>query len=223
LSLRRERVFYGLTGAAGAMRVGARGGQRLGEPREAKGEEGARERRLSPRAEARRARAWLTNSRISLIEEKDIPPHRASGGMRVGVGSDLWLNVLHPPAQLLAAASSDANNSVVLQLEYGRFSVLLTGDIEQEGAEALLASGQPLNSLVLKVPHHGGDSSLTLPFLQAVDPQVAVISVGSDNRFGHPAELTLEKLEGIPTYRTDQHGNIEVITEDERYWVSTER
>jgi len=87
----------------------------------------------------------------------------------------------------------------------------------------LLASSQPLNSLVLKVPHHGGDTSLTLPFLQAVNPQLAIISGGADNGFGHSDELTLETLENTRTYRTDQHGNVEVVSNGERYWVLTER
>lgn len=159
-----------------------------------------------------------------LIEEKQIPFRRAEQGMRIDLGQGAWLHVLHPPGTLLAGTSSDVNNnSVVLRLQYGRLSVLLTGDIEQEGEQALLASGQPLNSLVLKVPHHGAENALTLPFLQAANPQVAVISVGADNRFGHPAELTLEKLQDIPTYRTDRHGNIELITDGQRYWISTGR
>jgi competence protein ComEC len=112
---------------------------------------------------------------------------------------------------------------MVLRLEYGRFSALLTGDIEHEGEEALLASGQPVDSLVLEAPHHGGDNALTLPFLQAVNPQLAIISVGADNRFGHPGQLTLEKLGDVPTYRTDQQGDIEVVTDGERYRISTER
>jgi len=73
------------------------------------------------------------------------------------------------------------------------------------------------------VPHHGADTSLTLPFLQAVNPQLAIISVGADNRFGHPHGVTLEKLQAIPTYRTDQQGSIEVVSDGERYWVITER
>jgi competence protein ComEC len=158
------------------------------------------------------------------IEEKQIPYLRAEAGMTMELGQAVRLHVLHPPATLLADTSSDVNNnSIVLRLEYGRFSALLTGDIEHEGEEALLALDQPVDSLVLKVPHHGGDNALTLPFLQAANPQVAIISVGSDNRFGHPAELTLEKLENVPTYRTDQQGNIEVVTDGDRYWVSTER
>jgi competence protein ComEC len=158
------------------------------------------------------------------IEEKQIPYQRAEAGMTIEIGQAVRLHVLHPPATLLADTSSDINNnSIVLRLEYGRFSALLTGDIEDEAEEALLASGQPVDSLILKVPHHGGDNSLTLPFLQAVKPQLAVISVGSDNRFGHPGQLTLEKLEDVPIYRTDQQGNIEVVTDGERYWVVSQR
>ena len=62
---------------------------------------------------------------------------------------------------------------------------------------------------------HGADTSLTLTLLQAANPQLAIISVGSDNRFGHPAEVTVEKLQGIPTYRTDQREIIEVTSDGE--------
>ena len=83
--------------------------------------------------------------------------------------------------------------------------------------------GQPLNSLVLKVPHHGGDTSLTTPSLEAVGPELAVISVGADNRFGHPDEVTLEKLGAVQIYRTDQHSSIEVVTDGARYWIRAGR
>lgn len=122
------------------------------------------------------------------------------------------------PVTVVARTSSDVNsNPVVVRLEYGCFSVLLTGDIEQEGAGALLASEQPVGSLILKVPDHGGEDAPTLPFIQALDPQRAIISVGSDNRFGHPGELTLEKLQDIFTCRADQQGRPEMMTDGERY------
>jgi len=111
---------------------------------------------------------------------------------------------------------------VVLRLEYGRFSVLLTGDIMAEAENTLLISGRALDSLVLKVPHHGGDTSLTGPFLEAVGPQLAIISVGADNRFGHPSEVTLEKLEGTAIYRTDLDGSIEVVSDGTAYWLRTD-
>ncbi len=62
-----------------------------------------------------------------------------------------------------------------------------------------------------------------LPFLQAVNHRLAIISVGAGNHFGYPYGVTLEKLQAIPTYRTDQQGSIEVVSDGERYWVITER
>ena len=76
---------------------------------------------------------------------------------------------------------------------------------------------------MLTVPHHVRDTSLTEPFLEAVSPEVAIISVGADNRFGHPHEVTLEKLQGIPTYRTDQQGTVELVSDGQRYWVAAEQ
>jgi competence protein ComEC len=155
-----------------------------------------------------------------LIEEKDIPYRRAQAGVSLELGQGVHLDVLHPPAELLRNTTSDINNnSAVLRLTYGRFSMLLTGDVQWESEEVLLASGQPLSSLVLKVPHHGGDTSLTVPFLEAVSPEVAIISVGADNSFGHPSAITLEKLEDVPTYRTDLDGSIEAVTDGSVYSV----
>ena len=144
--------------------------------------------------------------------------------MRLSFGEKIRLDILHPPPRLLANTDSDTNNDfVVVRLSCGRFSLLLTGDVQQEGEGALLTSGQPLDSLVLKVPHHGADTSVTLTFLRTVSPGLAILSVGAHNRFGHPADVTLEKLEGIPIYRGDQQGHMEVVGYRERYWVVTER
>jgi len=160
----------------------------------------------------------------ALIEDKGIPYRRAEAGMQVTVCGAVLLDILHPPAHLMTNTSSDINNnSVVLRLQYGQFSALLTGDVMEEAERVLLLSGQPLHSLVLKAPHHGGDTSLTTPFLEAIGPELAIISVGADNRFGHPHEPTLEKLGAIQTYRTDQHGCIEVVTDGAGYWVLPER
>jgi competence protein ComEC len=78
---------------------------------------------------------------------------------------------------------------------------------------------------VLKTPHHGSDTSSSPAFLAAVDPQVAVISVGADNRFGHPAPAALARYTeaGIPVLRTDETGSVEFITDGERLWVRAGR
>jgi len=161
-----------------------------------------------------------------LIERKGIEVQTAQRGMRIELGGGLWFDVLHPGAELMEGADSDVNNnSVVMRLVMGNASFLFTGDIEEEAEGAILASGQMLASTVLKVPHHGGKTSLSDGFLEGVSPQLAVISVGRDNRFGHPAPETLQRLEkrGISILRTDQNGTIEVITDGKRYWVKTQR
>ncbi len=122
------------------------------------------------------------------------------------------LSVLHPSAEALRVYGRSENNaSLVLQLRaYGQ-SVLLTGDIEAP-AERWLLSGAAagLETTVLKVAHHGSKTSTTQAFLTAAEPRVAVVSVGSDNRFGHPSPEILERLSGIPVLRTDRDGTVEV-------------
>jgi competence protein ComEC len=135
--------------------------------------------------------------------------------------------VLHPGPELMKYTDADANNnSVVTRLVVGQVSFLLSGDIEEAAEDVLVASGQQLASTVLKVPHHGGNTSLSAAFLTAVSPELAVISVGADNRFGHPSPEVLERLEDSVgeehILRTDERGTIEVVTDGERVWIETE-
>jgi len=146
-------------------------------------------------------------------------------GMRIALEDGALLEVLHPGLALLQGTDADSNNnSLVLRLVYGQASFLLTGDLEREGEEALLRTGQPMRSWMLKVAHHGAGSGTGEPFLVAVDPRLAVISVGR-NHFGHPAPELLKRLgqRGVEVLRTDQWGDIELITDGERCWVRTER
>lgn len=145
---------------------------------------------------------------------------KASVGMRIQLEPDVSMTVLSPG--LLPTADVE-NDSVVIRLVYGRASFLLTGDIGADAERALLASGQPLTSTVIKVAHHGSASATTPAFLDAVNPQVAVISVGADNRFGHPAPQTLARLAGRRLLRTDERGTIEFTTDGQALWLSTER
>jgi len=169
--------------------------------------------------EAEEARSWR-----EAVDAAGVPIVVAQRGMQIDLGSGARLEVLHPGAELLSGtASDDNNNSVVLRLIYGQTSFLLTGDLEVEGERALLASGQPLVAQVLKVSHHGSGRATTADFLRAVAPQLAVIQVGADNRFGHPAPEVLERLAAakVRVLRTDQHGTIEVISDGRRLRVRT--
>ena len=111
------------------------------------------------------------------------------------------------------------NNSVVLRLVYGGVSVLFAGDLETEGERQLLARRLPVRSTVLKVPHHGGDTEAMPEFVRAVRPELAVISVGRDNPFGHPSPAVVERLRavGARVLRTDIAGAVTVST-DGRTW-----
>jgi competence protein ComEC len=98
----------------------------------------------------------------------------------------------------------------VIKIE-GRYrSFLFTGDVEEEAEEDLSSLGKLLRSDVIKVPHHGGKTSIYKPFFEFVSPEVAVISLGKDNAFGHPHQETLDALQEIRVFRTDIDGAIKI-------------
>jgi len=169
----------------------------------------------------------LYNEWLSLIEEKSISYILARAGQEFSLG-DVVMEVLNPGVSLLADTESDTdNNGVVLRLNMGEVSFLLTADIMREAEFELITHGANLTSTVLKVAHHGSATSTTAEFLAVVNPRLAVISVGEDNPFGHSSSEVMERLmlkagsENI--YRTDEHGRIEFITNGERLWVRVER
>ena len=166
---------------------------------------------------------WLT-----LIDEKNIGHTLAQSGQRINLGNGTVIDVLNPPVNPLTGTESDVdNNGLVLRLSKGEVSFLLTADIMKEMEWELIRQRIELRSTVLKVAHHGSDTSTTPGFLMVVDPHLAVILVGADNRFGHPVGEVLERLEeGIDPeniFRTDEHGTIEFITDGERLWVEVGR
>jgi competence protein ComEC len=159
-----------------------------------------------------------------LIEEKGIACTAARAGEEIELGGGVTMTVLNPPATLLEGTDSDVNNnSAVLRLGLGRVSFLFTGDIMWEAEFGLIARGAGLSSTVLKVAHHGSNTSTTADFLAAVSPCAAVISAGKGNPYGHPRDEVLERLEANPDigniFRTDEQGTIEFITDGERLWV----
>ena len=112
-------------------------------------------------------------------------------------------------------ATETNNSSIVLKVVYGETSFLFMGDAEYEVEETLLESGADLSATVLKVGHHGSDSSTSYRFLNAVMPQYAVISVAKKNSYGHPSETILSRLQDADAtiLRTDELGDI-VLTSD---------
>jgi competence protein ComEC len=163
-----------------------------------------------------------------LIEEKGIKSTVARTGQRIDLGDGAFMKVLNPGTTLLAGTESDVdNNSVVLRLDTGSVSFLFAGDILREAEWELVSRRADLASTVLKVAHHGSDTSTTPEFLAVVDPRLAVISTGADNKFGHPDDKVVNRLEqklgGGNVYRTDRHGTMEFTTDGERLWVEVGR
>jgi len=163
-----------------------------------------------------------------LIEEKDIEHTIARAGQRIALSGEVSLEVLHPQRTLLQATASDVNNnSVVLRLVFHDFSLLLPGDVFEEAEQHLLDQRSSLRSTALKVAHHGSDTSSCPEFLAGVEPQLAVISVGEGNPFGHPSPEVVERLVEMVgednVYLTSEQGTIELTTDGNRLWVRMER
>ena len=123
-------------------------------------------------------------------------------------------------------SDSEANNSsIVLRIDYGETSFLFTGEAEREAEQVILNSGMDLSATVLKVGHHGSDTSTTYPFLRAIMPQYAVISVGTDNSYGHPTEDTLSRLRDadVKVFRTDLQGDVYCISDGKSVLITVDR
>ena len=123
----------------------------------------------------------------------------------------------------LHRAEDSNDNSIVLKVSFGATSFLFTGDAERAEEQDLLNSGVNLQSTVLKVGHHGSDTSTSYPFLRAVAPQYAVISGGAGNSYGHPTEAVLSRLRdaGVTTFRTDMQGEITAVSDGQTINFST--
>lgn len=121
---------------------------------------------------------------------------------------------------------SDTNDtSIVLKITYGETSFLFTGDAEREAEQAVLADGYDISATVLKVGHHGSDTSTTYPFLREIMPEYAVISVGEGNSYGHPTDNTLSRLRDADAkvFRTDLQGDIYCTSDGQTVTFITER
>lgn len=133
------------------------------------------------------------------------------------------VEVLHPPCQ---RTGLDTNNaSLVLRLSHSEIDFLFTGDLEAAGEQVMLAHRSEVASEILKAPHHGSRTSSTLAFVNEIDPQVVVASLGDHNRFGFPAAEVVQRYEqrGSRFLRTDQDGAVTIISDGHSYEVVATR
>jgi competence protein ComEC len=166
---------------------------------------------------------------LEKIREKGIRFVVAEAGQEFELGTGVTLSILAPFPMRLQGTRSDENaNSIVVRLSYRAFSMLFTGDSERETEERLIEhedTTAPLTARVLKVAHHGSRHSTTHAFLERVRPEVALISCGADNEYGHPAPETLARLRRWvrELHRTDLEGEIVIRSDGRRYEIHTER
>lgn len=156
-----------------------------------------------------------------IINKKHIPVKIVEIGEKIDIEKNLYFDVLWPDSNNQILDNSINNNALVLKLNYNidgknsNFSMLFTGDIEEEAENILMLKYKDtdiLKSTVLKVGHHGSKSSSTKKFLDLVLPKIALIGVGEKNTFGHPNNGVIERLENIECsiYRTDENGEISI-------------
>lgn len=160
---------------------------------------------------------------LALAQTKSIPLRLVGAGEELPLSAKTESRVLNPPREGDLSAFSENDLSVVLKLDYGGASVLLCGDIEAKVERRLLREGVPVQSEVIKVPHHGSNTSSLEVFIRSVQPDVAVISCGRGNIYRHPSSQVLERyaLLGVRVFRTDRDGAIVVELCPSRLTVST--
>ncbi|MGA2625299.1 MAG: DNA internalization-related competence protein ComEC/Rec2 [Bacteroidota bacterium] len=172
------------------------------------------------------SRSGLSQECLHLADSLHIRPTDAIAGSVVGGYDNARLYVMNPQSVLAPADTtvrlSFNNQSLVVKLLYGRTSLLLTGDAEEPAEQRMIESyGGFVASDVLKAGHHGSRTSSSPEFLAAVRPELAIISVGQNNTFGHPSREVLERLENIHCeyLRTDELGAVVLESDGTRWHV----
>lgn len=176
----------------------------------------------------------VLKDKVKRSEARIINP---TSGMDVSIGL-LHLDIVHPSSDFVAGnmdtterlvvpnvlgaytSKKDPNDfSIVAILRLGEFDALFTGDIGPKVSDEVIKSGKMRKVEYIKIPHHGSKNGLTENLLNISNPEVAVISVGK-NQWGHPHEEVVKMLSdrGIKTFRTDEMGDVEVVTDGESMW-----
>jgi competence protein ComEC len=152
---------------------------------------------------------------LDIIEQKQIPVQFITNRTTYELGEDMLLDVLFPNKSFVGKDVQDNNAaSIIVKFSDGEIDYILTGDAPRTVEDELVALlGSFLDSEVLKIGHHGSDTSSSDLFLNMVTPEVSVIQVGKDNRYGHPSTRVLGRLRkrNIPVLRNDEHGDIRLV------------
>ncbi len=164
-----------------------------------------------------------THRRLRAIAEAHNIPYAFPYAGEIALTPTATLTLLHPiDAASTNLLDEDKNDdSLVIKLSYGEVDVLFTGDIGKDAEARLIASGQDLRSEILKVPHHGSRTSSSAPFLDAVQPRSAIVSLGKGNRYQFPHAEVVARYEArnCQLWRTDESAAITLRTDGTRCWI----
>jgi len=171
--------------------------------------------------------SFAYNQLLKLVQDKKITHFIAHAGQEIPLGNGMAIEILHPPESFLQDMSDYINsNGIVLRLSYNTISFLFTADINEETEWYLISQRANLKSTVLKVAHHGSQTSTSAELLAVVAPKAAVISAGSNNNFGHPHSEVIsrlsKKLGKERIFLTLENGTIEFITDGIGLWTKQE-
>jgi competence protein ComEC len=146
----------------------------------------------------------------------------AQPGTKYDLGQGAFITILAPTEPLftkehMKTGGNETNaNSIVARLDYGSFSMLLTGDEEEQTEHRFLSKEANIEAKVLKIAHHGSKYATSNDFIKRVKPQIAIVSCGEWNRYGHPSQVVLDRLRAananIKLFRTDLQGEITLTT-----------
>ncbi len=157
---------------------------------------------------------------INIAEKKGIEIVYVKKGDKIIIDKNVFIDILH----IGKDNQNLNNNSIIAKLVYNSFSMLFTGDCEKNQESEIIKQNINIKANVLKVAHHGSNTSSLQEFIKMVKPQVALIGVGKNNSFGHPNQETIERLKNfnVQIYRTDQMGEILIdVSKDGKISIDT--
>lgn len=161
--------------------------------------------------------AHTTNTYLDVLEaidRKGLTIKAAVAGMNIPI-EGVEAEILAPDSDMKSDNLNDY--SIVIKLTYGETVFLFQGDAEKKSEQDILASYTDIKADVIKLGHHGSSTSSTAKYIEAVDPDYAIITLGKDNKYGHPHRETIALMDemGITVLRTDRDGTIVAISDGE--------
>ena len=158
-----------------------------------------------------------------VLQENHLQPQILTAGAKFQV-ADVQLECLWPSRLILGQGSDPNNASAVLLVTTHNTSVLMTGDVEPAAQDAIRTEHPEVHADVVKIAHHGSRNQ-SESFAQWLHPKVALISVGKNNDYGHPAQQTISLYEllGAQVFRTDEHGDIALVKHDQELSIVTSK